>query len=348
MLVSKSCVRVSDINNDGYSDLFVGGRVIPGRYPETPESYILINNGKGQFSNQIATIAPELEKSGMVTDATWIDLNKDNKNDLVITGEWMPISIFMNNNGKLENKTRNYFDKPYNGWWNRLHVKDVNRDGRQDLIIGNLGLNTQCRASDKEPAELYYKDFDNNGAVDPILCFYIQGKSYPYLTRDELLDQMSIMRTRFTDYKSYADATLKDVFTEAELSGVNRLEANYLRTAYFESSADGRFLEKPLPIQAQFSPVHAITSLDYNRDGNEDLLLCGNSNQARLRFGKYDANYGVLLMGDGKGGFTYIRQQQAGINIRQDVRNIIMIDDKLLFGINQQPIRAYKLRPKGL
>ncbi|MEJ7740487.1 MAG: VCBS repeat-containing protein [Chitinophagaceae bacterium] len=344
MLVSKSCVRTTDINNDGNPDLFVGGRVIPGRYPEIPESYILINDGRGHFTNQTMNIAPELQRQGMVTDAAWVDLNKDNKNDLVVVGEWMPVSVFINNNGKLENKTRDYFDKPYHGWWNRLLIQDLNHDGRQDLVIGNLGLNTQCRASDKEPAELYFKDFDDNGAVDPVFCFYIQGKSYPYVSRDELLDQISMMRTRFADYKSYADATLKDVFTEEELKGANRLGANYLKTAYFESRTDGRFQENPLPVQVQFAPVHTITSLDFDKDGNKDLLLCGNTNQARLRFGKCDANYGVLLKGDGKGRFTYISQQSAGFKIRQDVRSVIMMNDRLMFGINQNAIKAYKVK----
>jgi hypothetical protein len=344
MHVSKSCVRAADINGDGFIDLFVGGRVIPGRYPETPQSFVLMNDGKGHFTDKTADIAPQLQKAGMITDAAWVDINKDNKMDLVVVGEWMPVSIYINNNGKLENKTKDYFEKEYSGWWNRLLVGDFNKDGRPDLIIGNLGLNTQCKASDKEPAEMYYKDFDDNGSIDPVLCFYIQGKTYPYVTRDELLDQMSMMRTRFTDYKSYADVTLKDIFSPDELGGVQHLQSNYLSTAYFETGADGKFHEKKLPLQAQYSPVYTITSLDYNKDGNQDLLLCGNIHHARLRFGNYDANYGVLLQGDGKGNFSYISQQQSGFHLVGDVRSVISIDNKLWFGINQQELKFYKLR----
>jgi hypothetical protein len=344
MLVSKSCVRVADINNDGHPDLFVGGRVIPGRYPEMPRSYILINDGKGQFSDQTKTIAPSIEKLGMVTDAAWIDLNKDNKNELVIVGEWMPITVFTNKNGKLENDTRNYFDKEYSGWWNKLSTGDFNGDGKPDLIIGNLGLNTQCRASDKQPADLFYKDFDDNGSVDPMFCFYIKDTCYPYVTRDELLDQMSIMRTRFTDYKSFADATMKDVFTAEELKDAGHLQANYLQTAYFESAADNKLHEKSLPLQVQFSPVYTITMLDYNNDGKQDVLLCGNMNKARLRFGKADANFGVLLKGDGNGKFEYVPQRESGFHIWGDVRSVIDLNGTLVFGINQQKSKAYKIK----
>jgi hypothetical protein len=346
MHVSKSCVRVADINADGHPDLFIGGRVIPGRYPEAPESYLLINDGKGHFTDQVTTIAPALQRGGMVTDALWMDMNGDNKKDLIVVGEWMPVSVYINTNGKLENKTRNYFDKDYSGWWNKLCTGDFNHDGKQDLVIGNLGLNTQCKASDKQPAEMYYKDFDDNGSVDPILCFYIKDTSYPYVTRDELLDQMSNMRTHFTDYKSYADATMKDVFTAEELKDAGHLQANCLRTAYFESGKDGKFHEKALPLQAQFSPVYTITTTDYDKDGKDDLLLCGNITHARLRFGKYDANYGVLLKNDGKGNFSYINQQQSGFHLTGDVRSVINISNTLLFGINQSGIKAYTAKRK--
>ncbi len=342
MLVSKSCVRVADINGDGYPDLFVGGRVIPGRYPETPRSWLLINDGHGHFEDRTAALAPGLQKIGMVTDAAWVDLNGDGKKDLVVVGEWMPVTVFENVKGKLENKTGYYFDKPYSGFWNKILTGDFNHDGKPDLVIGNLGINSQCRASDKEPAEMYYKDFDNNGTVDPIFCYYVQGKSYPFASRDELLNQLSGMRSRFPDYKSYANATLKDIFTPDELKGAGHLQANCLETMYFESDAKGKFHEKKLPLAAQYSPVFTLMALDYDKDGNEDLLLCGNMNHAPLRFGKYDANYGVLLKGDGKGNFSYIPQWQSGFHLWGDVRSAIAINHLLLFGINQGNLKAYK------
>lgn len=344
MKVSKGCVRTADINGDGYPDIFVGGRCVPGHYPEPPQSYLLINDGKGKFSDQTLMLAPSLQKIGMVTDAVWIDLNADKKKDLIIVGEWMPVTVFINAGGKLENKTSDYFDKPYLGWWNKIATGDFNGDGKPDLVVGNYGLNSQCKVSEQQPAELYYKDFDDNGSVDPILCFYIQGKSYPYVTRDELLDQMSIMRTRFTDYKSYADATIKDVFTEEELKGAAHLQATFLATCFFGSGQDGKFHATVLPAQAQFAPVFTITALDYNLDGKMDLLLCGNINHARLRFGKFDANYGVLLKGGGNGSFSYVSQKQSGFNIRGDVRSAISIGNRLLFGLNQGKIKAYEIK----
>lgn len=346
MRESKSCVRVVDFNGDGHPDIFVGGRVVPGRYPEAPKSYLLINDAKGHFVDQLNIISPELSRLGMITDAVWIDLNGDKKQDLVVVGEWMPVSAFINTNGKLVNKTKDYFDKEYSGWWNKLQVADFNEDGKPDLVVGNLGLNSQCKVSDVEPAEMYYKDFDDNGAIDPILCFYIMGKSYPYITRDELLDQMSIMRPRFPDYKSYAEATLKDVFTTDELKGAKYLKANCLKTTYFQSGANGRFHEKPLPLEVQMSPVYTITTIDYDRDGHKDLLLCGNMNQARLRFGKYDANYGLLLKSNGKGRFTYVPQYISGFKLQGDVRGAIEINNTLVFGINQVGARAYQLKQK--
>lgn len=342
MLTSSSCVEVTDINGDGLPDLFVGGRVIPGRYPEIPPSYLLVNEGNGTYKDRTGDLAPLLKDLGLVTDAAWNDLNGDGKEDLLVVGEWMPITVLINSGEGLREGTADFFDKPYKGWWNSILVDDFNEDGHPDLIVGNQGLNTQVRASDQEPAEMFYKDFDGNGSVDPILCFYIQGKRYPYVTRDELLDQIAMMRTRFNDYESYADATLEEVFSPEELEGAGHLQANYLETAYFQGNGEGKFEEKELPMEVQSSPVFAISVLDMDGDGHKDLFLGGNMEQARLRFGKSDANYGLLLKGDGKGRFSYIPQLKSGFSLKGDVRSVLPIKDKLLFGINQKGIVAYE------
>jgi len=344
MRVSKGCVRVGEVNGDGHPDLFVGGRVIPGQYPGTPPSYLLINDGKGHFTDQVAVLAPGLGKAGMVTDAVWADMNGDGAQDLIVAGEWMPIAVYINHKGKLENRTRDYFDKEYSGWWNRLWVGDLDGDGKPDLVAGNLGLNSQCRADEGHPAELYYKDVDGNGTVDPFLCFYIKDTSYPFLTRDELLQQVANMSKRFPDYKTYANARINDIMGPGGMEGAGRLQANCLRTCYFSSGADGRLHEKSLPPQVQYAPVWTITALDYDGDGKKDLLLCGNINHARIRFGKYDANYGCLLHGDGKGNFSYIGQRESGFHLSGDVRSVAKVGKTLLFGINQEPLKAYRAR----
>ena len=347
MAISKSCVKPVDLNKDGFLDLFVGGRVIPGQYPETPDSWLLINDGKGHFTDQTVSLAPELKKIGMVTDAAWADMNGDQLLDLILVGDWMPVTVFLNESGKLTNKTNQVLGKSYSGWWNSLVVADINGDKHPDIIAGNEGLNTQCKVSESEPAELFYKDFDNNGSIDPILNFYIQHTSYPFVTRDELLDQMSMMRTRFPNYKSYADLKMQDIFSAEEMKNVKKLAANHLKTIYLESNKAGKLEEKTLPVEAQFSPVFTINTIDFDKDGITDLLLCGNINHARLRFGKSDANYGILLKGTGNGQFSYVNQKSSGLQIKGDVRAVLEIKDQLLFGINQTALKAYKIQTNG-
>lgn len=342
MYTSTGCVAVNDVDGDGDLDLFVGGRVVPGRYPEAPSSYLLVNDGKGHFTNAIKSIAPALEKFGMITDAVWTDINQDKKNDLVIVGEWLPVSVFINVNGTLKNETTAYFDKEYRGFWNKIVVADFNQDQKPDFIAGNMGTNVQFKVSDSEPAEIYYKDYDDNGSVDPIFCYYIQGKSYPFVTRDELLDQLSVFRSRYTTYKSYAGESLADIFKPEELKDFSYLQTNRMETSLFISTAGQQYKETALPVEAQYSPVCTITVIDYNKDAHDDLLLCGNINHAKLRLGKQDANYGVLLKGDGRGNFTYIDQRQSGFRIRGDVRSVVEVNNVLLFGIGQQPVTAYR------
>lgn len=341
MLVSKSTVLAKDINGDGNTDLIVGGRVIPGQYPVTPASYVLINDGNGKFTDETEAIAPDFSQLGMITDAAWVDLDADGREELIVVGEWMPITVFRLNDGKLEKHTEDFFSREYVGWWNTIETADLNGDDRPDLVLGNVGTNTQFRVSSEEPAEIYYADFDDNGSVDPIFCYYIQGKSYPYVTRDEMLGQLSGLRSRYTTYKDYADLTIGDIFASEELRNAGRLEANFMETALFLSGGD-KFTPGRLPLQAQYAPVYTVTVLDYNEDGRQDLLLCGNNTHAKLRLGRFDANYGVLLRGDGQGAFEYIDQEKSGFMLKGDVRSVIQLENTLLFGMSEGAVKAYR------
>lgn len=338
---SKSCVRPCDFDGDGDIDLFVGGRVIPGRYPLAPQSYLLVNDGKGKFT---AANIP-FSKIGMVTDAQWIDLNNDGRKDLVICGEFMPITVFINTPAGFVDKTADYFDAPQNGFWFKLAFADVNGDGKPDLVAGNLGTNSQIRASQKQPAELYFADFDGNGSIDPFFNFYVQGKSYPFVSRDELNEQIYPMRRRFTSYKAYADATINEIFTPDELSKAAKLSVTETKTTLFINQG-GKFKVADLPLEAEFSPVSQILTGDFDHDGHTDLLLMGNHMDNRLKLGSMDANYGCLLKGDGKGGFIYVKQAQSGLCLIGDVKSAIetKINNApyLLIGLSGGPLQFYK------
>jgi hypothetical protein len=344
MPTSTGCVRAADVNGDGHPDLFVGGRVVPGRYPEAPTSCLLLNDGHGRFTDQTARWAPALRHLGMVTDAAWVDMNGDHHPDLVTVGEWLPVQVWLNEGGHLVERTATYLPGPLTGWWNTLLVKDLNNDGKPDLVIGNMGLNTQCRASARQPAELYYKDFDDNGAVDPILCFYNQGKSYPYVSRDELLDQVSMTRSRFPNYASYAGAGLTDIFSKEELQGAKMLRANRLETSCLLSTPQTKYQLAPLPPEAQYTPVYALAAGDYDGDGHPDLLLGGNVSHSRVRFGNADAGHGLLLRGNGRGGFAAVPARQAGLRVAGDIRSFAQVGGVLLVGRSGQALQAYSWR----
>ncbi|MGH2563791.1 MAG: FG-GAP repeat domain-containing protein, partial [Ginsengibacter sp.] len=339
---SKSCVRPCDYDGDGDMDVFVGGRIIPGQYPVTPTSYLLTNNGKGVFT---VTSAP-FSHIGMVSDAQWCDINNDGRKDLILCGEFMPVSIFINTANGFVDETEKYFDKPDNGLWFTLTIADVDGDGKPDIIAGNVGNNLQIHFSDKEPAELYYADFDNNGSIDPFLNCYVEGKSYPFVSRDELNDQIYSMRKKFTSYRDYANATMQDIFTKDELAKASKLTATESNTVCY-LNRNGKFQKVILPIEAQFSVITKILVDDFNHDGKTDLLLLGNRSDNRLKIGSIDANLGCLLSGDGKGNFTYVTQPVSGLSVKGDVKSADIIESNnikyLMVGVADGPMQFYKL-----
>jgi enediyne biosynthesis protein E4 len=338
LLASKGCVKAADINGDGNLDLFVGGRVVPGKYPTAPRSYILVNDGKGIFTDATLNVCPALQQPGMVTDALFADLNNDKQPDLVVVGEWMPVKVFINNQGKLTDASTQYIHFASTGWWNRISGDDMDGDGDMDIIIGNCGLNTQFHVNEKEPMSIYYKDFDGNGSVDPVICYYIQGVSYPANSRDDLADQVPGVKKKFLEYKPYATATINDIFPPEQLKDAGLLKAETMQTIYLENQGSKGFMLHDLPLAAQYSPVYGIVTTDLNADGIKDILLTGNNTWTRIKYGRYSANHGVVLLGNGKGQYAYVTQSESGLYIRGNVRSLQLIktgkSQSIIAGIN--------------
>ncbi len=343
MPISTGCVKAADIDGDNDMDLFVGGRVVPGKYPVPPRSYILINDGKGIFTDATQNVCAALQQPGMITDALWVDLNRDKQPDLIVVGEWMPIKVFINQNGKLTDESSKYIHFASSGWWNRIQAADMDGDNDTDLIIGNCGLNTQFRVSEKEPMTIQYKDFDNNGSIDPVLCYYIQGRSYPAASRDDITEQLPGLKKKFLEYKDYAHATINDLFTADQLRDAGGLKAEIMETVYLENRGSEGFARRPLPLQAQYAPVYAIATMDINKDGKKDILLAGSNTWTRIKFGRYNANHGTLLLNKGGGKFEYVPQWKTGLNLRENVRSLKVIrsvnQEQIIFGINNRPAK---------
>jgi len=337
-----SCVASLDVDDDRDLDLFIGTRLTPGSYPIAAQSIVLINDGKGNFTDQTAQHLPS-PNLGMVCDAIATDVNKDGAQDLIVAGEWTPIKIFINTNKHLVDASDQWLSTASNGWWNCILAEDFDKDGDVDFMAGNYGLNNQFRVSSAHPATLVYKDFNMDGQVDPFFCYYIGQQSFPYASRDEALGQVAFLKPRFTDYSQYSNATLETIFKKEELQNATTLEANVLNTMYFENKGNS-FAVKKLPTEVQFSPVYAIASVDVDKDGDNDVVMGGNESKVRVRLGKSDANRGLVLINDGAGNFTYLPQPHSGLNVVGDVRSITPIGNEIIFGVNDSEIKVFKLR----
>ncbi len=322
MSVSGSRVAPADFDEDGDIDLFVGGRVVPWRYGMDPESVILRNDGRGRFSDVTQKAAPDLAHVGMVTDALWNDVDHDGRADLIVVGEWMPITIFRNaGNGRLEAMDTPGLEKSH-GWWNRIVAGDFTGDGHIDFVVGNLGLNTRLRAAPNEPATMHVKDFDGNGFVEQILSYYNDGVSYPLVLRDDLIESLSFLKSRYLNYETYAQETVTDIFSPDELAGAVLKKAHTFATSLARNNGDGSFTLVPLPLEAQVAPVYGILASDFNGDADLDLLLAGNFDGVEPEIGRMSAGYGLFLLGDGKGEFTPVRTSRSGFLVPGQARDI--------------------------
>lgn len=325
---STSTVEAADYDGDGDQDLFVGVRVLPVIYGTPMNGYILKNDGTGKFEDVSKQIAPGLNKLGMITDAVWADVDGDNDPDLVITGEYMPVKIFVNDKGKFSESTNSPALSKSNGWWNRIEAADLDNDGDIDFVAGNHGLNSRFRASADKPVCMYVNDFDQNGTFEQIVCTYIGEESYPMALRHDLVAQIPSLKKKYLKYESYRDQKIADVFTEEQLNNAIKLDANELATSILINDGKGQFTLKHLPLEAQVSPVYGIEVDDFNGDGKTDILLGGNFYGAKPEVGRYDASYGVLLLGDGNNNFKATTHQQSGVRIDGEIRDIISINTR--------------------
>lgn len=346
---SGSCVVGCDYDKDGDIDLFVGGRVEPQSYPLTPKSYLLKNNG-GKFSDQSFSELPNHGKIGMVTSALWTDYDNDGWVDLMLAGEFMPVTFIKNNHGSLQYNLPIVIEHSQ-GWWNSIVAGDFDEDGDIDYIIGNLGLNTRFRASAKEPLCIYAKDFDQDGRIDPIMCYYIQDKNYTYATRDDLIKQIASTRLKFPFYRDYAPKTFNEVFTRDQLKNAIVVRSECFETSYLENKGNSKFERKAMPVECQFAPVFGMIAGDYNQDGHIDILMTGNSYSTEVSTGNYDAMSGLLLTGDGKGNFHPVKSGITGFNASGDSKGMAQINlgdhsSEILVANNNDSLQSYEIEKK--
>ena len=349
MYTSGSRVKSYDFDKDGDLDLFVGGRLVPGNYPSPANSYILENrseNGIAQFIDVTKVIAPELQNLGMVTDASWADFDNDGWTDLVITGEWMPITILKNNKGKFENVTEHYDLADSNGWWFSINEGDFDKDGDIDFIIGNLGLNYKYKAAEDQTFDIYFNDFDENQTNDIVLSYYNDGKEYPLRGRECSSQQIPAIKKKFEDYASYSTATLADVYTEESLENSLHYQVKSFSSIYLENKGDS-FIKHELPIEAQISSINKIVVDDYDNDSNLDVVVVGNLYSSEVETPRNDASNGLLLKGNGHGWFKASRALESGLYAPGDVKDMAKITvngkEHLLLSKNSDYLQLIKV-----
>lgn len=348
--ISGSCVRPFDYDQDGDLDLFIGGRQTPAAYPVPANSYLLHNHfqekGNVSFTKAHTEKAPDLENIGMVTDAHWVDIDQDGLTDLVIVGEWMPITILKNVGGRFENQTEAYGLAQMTGWWSSIMAYDFDQDGDSDLVVGNLGLNYKYKASEAAPFEVFAADFDDNDSMDIVLGYYEDNHLFPLRGRECSSNQMPYIKEKFPSYASFASATIEEIVGKQELKEALNQKATTFATTYFENH-QGRFIARPLPHLAQLSSVNAIELVDGNQDGLMDLVLMGNLYASEVETPRNDASYGLYLQGNGKGAFTPFYPYESGLFAKGDIKQSqqIIIDDirHILLGANNQRLQLFQM-----
>ncbi|MBC7888024.1 MAG: VCBS repeat-containing protein [Ferruginibacter sp.] len=364
---SKLCVKAMDFNSDGKTDLFVSGRVDPWNYPKPVSSFIFRNdsdNGKIKFTDVTAEVAPALKNIGMVCDALFTDFDNDNQIDLILAGEWMPVTFLKNVGGKFKNISANSGINDKSGWWNSIVAGDFRHTGRTDYIVGNVGLNTIYQASDQYPVFITAKDFDNNGGYEAIPSFFLrdqkgQLKEFPAHGRDDIADKLPALKKRYNNYTKFASATMDEIFPPESRQGAIRLKASMLQSCYIQNDGGGKFTIIPLPKAAQMSTLNGMLADDFDGDGNLDVLINGNDFGTDVSIGRYDALNGLLLKGNGTGGFSPLTILQSGIYIPGNGKALVKLSgsagnylvaasqhqgELILFALNRK-VRVVQITP---
>ncbi len=356
---SKLCVRAMDFNNDGKLDLFVSGRVDPAKYPKPVSSFIFRNdteNGQVKFTDVTAQVAPDLLNIGMVCDALFSDFDNDNQTDLILAGEWMPVTFLKNTGGKFKNVTAASGIEGKAGWWNSITAGDFRHTGKTDYIIGNVGLNTLYQASETYPVYMTAKDFDHNGSYIPVASLFLPAtdgklKEFPAFGRDDIAERMPTLKKRFDNYNKFANATMQEIFTPEMMKDAQRLKATMLQSCYLRNEGNGKFTIIPLPQLAQVSAINGMVTDDFDGDGNLDVLINGNDFGTEVSIGRLDAMNGLLLKGDGKGNFSPQSIGQSGIYIPGDGKALIKLAGSngnylVAASQNRGPLKLFMLNNK--
>jgi hypothetical protein len=344
---SGKCVKAADYDKDGDLDLFVGGRLVPGNYPIPANSYILKNNGKKgadlKFENVTEEIAPELLDLGLVTDAIWDDFDSDGDVDLIIVGEWMKIHFFENSSNRFIDVSDKLGFKETVGWWYSINNIDIDKDGDNDYLAGNLGLNYKYKTSEKEPFEIYSNDFDVDGKLDIVLSYGENGKNYPVNGFDATVRQVPVMKLRYKGYEEFANATLQDIYGEQMLKASLHYKANTFANYWIENKGKGEFTMHELPNWAQFSSINDMVEIKY-KDNSTAFIVAGNLYSSEVETPRNDASIGLVLLSDSKGEMKVVPPAESTLMIKGEVKVIRKIkmasgNDALLFAINSDSLK---------
>lgn len=343
---STSCVQPADFDKDGDIDLFVGIRLRPFAYGVPGNGYLLNNEGHGNFSDITGKAAPGLTEIGMITDMTWADVENDGDLDMLIVGDWMPVKIFINDHGFFTDQSEKFGLSNTEGWWHTITAKDLDGDGNVDFILGNHGLNSRFKASEKKPVTMYVNDFDLNGTIEQIICSYNGDKSYPVVMKDDLVKQIPSLKQKYMKFDDYKEATIEDIFSPEVLQRAVKLNVRYMESCVLINTGHGSFHLTPLSLEAQFSPVYAISADDFDHDGICDIIIGGNQYKAKPETGIYDASYGLFLKGDSDGTWKPVSPGISGFCIKGEIRDLKIVNIKgsriIIVARNNDNLQFYK------